>query len=147
MCLRFLFLMTRRPPRSKPTDTRFPYTTRFRSAVGEPESARLMWIAVRSAKSDATVLIEGETGTGKEGMARFVHVSSNRADKDFIAVNCAALPETMMEAMLFGHRKGAFTGATASSDGLFQAANGGTLFLDEIRSEEHTSEIQSLMRI
>src|SRR3546814_5830341 len=113
-----------------------------------------MRIAVRIAQSDATVLIEGETGTGKEGMARFVHVSSNRADKDFIAVNCAALPETMMEAMLFGHRKGAFTGATASSDGLFQAANGGTLFLDEIaelplslqRSEENTSELQSLMR-
>src|SRR3546814_9670419 len=108
--------------------------------------------AVRVAQSDATVLIEGETGTGKEGMARFVHVSSNRADKDFIAVNCAALPATLMEAMLFGHRKGAFTGATASSDGLFQAANGGTLFLDEIaelplsRSEEHTSELQSLMR-
>src|SRR3546814_882384 len=81
----------------------------YQPAVGEPESARLMRIAVRIAQSDATVLIEGETGTGKEGMARFVHVSSNRADKDFIAVNCAALPETMMEAMLFGHRKGAFT--------------------------------------
>src|SRR3546814_1491367 len=88
--------------------------------------------AVRVAQSDATVLIEGETGTGKEGMARFVHVSSNRADKDFLAVNCAALPETMMEAMLFGHRKGAFTGAAASSHGLFHAANGGTLFLDDI---------------
>src|SRR3546814_5737197 len=85
----------------------------YQPAVGEPESARLMRIAVRIAQSDATVLIEGETGTGKEGMARFVHVSSNRSDKDFIAVNCAALPETMMEAMLFGHRKGAFTGATA----------------------------------
>src|SRR3546814_9094260 len=77
-----------------------------------------MRIAVRIAQSDATVLIEGETGTGKEGMARFVHVSRNRADKDFIAVNCAALPETMMEAMLFGHQ-----------------------------SEEHTSALQSLMRI
>jgi two-component system response regulator FlrC len=101
-------------------------------AVGEPESARLMQIATRIAQSDATVLIQGDTGTGKEGMARFVHASSNRADKDFIAVNCAALPESMMEAMLFGHRKGAFTGASASSDGLFQAADGGTLFLDEI---------------
>jgi len=78
------------------------------------------------------VLIQGETGTGKEGIARFLHDHSPRADKDFIAVNCAALPETMMEAMLFGHRKGSFTGAAASSDGLFLAANGGTLFLDEI---------------
>lgn len=101
-------------------------------AVGEPESARMLQLAARIAQSDATVLIQGDTGTGKEGMARFVHASSNRADRDFIAVNCAALPETMMEAMLFGHRKGAFTGASASSDGLFQAADGGTLFLDEI---------------
>ncbi|MBK5264637.1 MAG: sigma 54-interacting transcriptional regulator, partial [Alphaproteobacteria bacterium] len=101
-------------------------------AVGEPDSARLMQVASRIAKSDATVLIQGDTGTGKEGMARFVHARSNRSDKDFIAVNCAALPESMMEAMLFGHRKGAFTGASASSDGLFQAADGGTLFLDEI---------------
>jgi two-component system response regulator FlrC len=78
------------------------------------------------------VLIQGETGTGKEGIARFLHDHSPRADRDFIAVNCAALPETMMEAMLFGHKKGSFTGAGASSDGLFLAANGGTLFLDEI---------------
>lgn len=101
-------------------------------AVGEPESARMLHLAARIAQSDATVLIQGDTGTGKEGMARFVHAASGRADRDFIAVNCAALPETMMEAMLFGHRKGAFTGASASSDGLFQAADGGTLFLDEI---------------
>jgi two-component system response regulator FlrC len=101
-------------------------------AVGEPDTARQLQLAVRIAQSDATVLIQGDTGTGKEGMARFVHASSGRSGKDFIAVNCAALPETMMEAMLFGHRKGAFTGASASSDGLFQAADGGTLFLDEI---------------
>jgi two-component system response regulator FlrC len=78
------------------------------------------------------VLIQGDTGTGKEGMARFLHTRSPRADKDFIAVNCAALPETMMEAMLFGHKKGSFTGAAQSSEGLFLAADGGTLFLDEI---------------
>lgn len=101
-------------------------------AVGDRASARLMSLAARIAQSDATVLIEGETGTGKEGMARFLHLRSDRADRDFIAVNCAALPETMMEAMLFGHRKGAFTGAAQSSEGLFLAANGGTLFLDEI---------------
>ncbi|MDF0540989.1 sigma-54 dependent transcriptional regulator [Sphingobium sp. H39-3-25] len=101
-------------------------------AVGDAGSAKLMTLAARIARSDATVLIQGDTGTGKEGMARFLHANSNRNDRDFIAVNCAALPETMMEAMLFGHRKGAFTGAAAASDGLFLAADGGTLFLDEI---------------
>ncbi len=101
-------------------------------AVGDPASAALMRLAARVAASDATVLIQGDTGTGKEGMARFIHASSPRHDRDFIAVNCAALPETMMEAMLFGHRKGSFTGAATSSEGLFQAANGGTLFLDEV---------------
>jgi two-component system response regulator FlrC len=101
-------------------------------AVGDASSATLMRLAARIAASDATVLIQGETGTGKEGIARFLHDNSPRADKDFIAVNCAALPETMMEAMLFGHKKGSFTGAGQSSDGLFLAADGGTLFLDEI---------------
>ncbi|WP_184149217.1 sigma-54 interaction domain-containing protein [Sphingobium lignivorans] len=101
-------------------------------AVGDDASAMLMRLAARIAASDATVLVQGETGTGKEGIARFLHDHSPRADKDFIAVNCAALPETMMEAMLFGHKKGSFTGAGASSEGLFLAANGGTLFLDEI---------------
>lgn len=101
-------------------------------AVGDGASARLMSLAARIATSDATVLIQGDTGTGKEGMARFIHARSARKDKDFIAVNCAALPETMMEAMLFGHKKGSFTGAAQSSDGLFLAADGGTLLLDEI---------------
>jgi len=101
-------------------------------AVGDESSAMLLRLASRIAASDATVLVQGETGTGKEGIARFLHDMSPRADRDFIAVNCAALPETMMEAMLFGHRKGSFTGAGASSDGLFLAASGGTLFLDEI---------------
>lgn len=101
-------------------------------AVGDADSATLMRLARRIAQSDATVLIQGETGTGKEGMARFVHLNSQRANRDFIAVNCAALPETMMEAMLFGHKKGSFTGASNASEGLFLAADGGTLFLDEI---------------
>jgi two-component system, response regulator FlrC len=101
-------------------------------AVGDAGSAHLMTLAGRVARSDATVLIQGDTGTGKEGMARFLHAQSGRNAHDFIAVNCAALPETMMEAMLFGHKKGSFTGAAAASDGLFLAADGGTLFLDEI---------------
>ncbi|WP_323809849.1 sigma-54 interaction domain-containing protein [Sphingobium baderi] len=101
-------------------------------AVGDNASARLMTLAGRVARSDATVLIQGDTGTGKEGMARFLHAQSGRVTGDFIAVNCAALPETMMEAMLFGHKKGSFTGAANASEGLFLAADGGTLFLDEI---------------
>ena len=103
-----------------------------RPASGEPESGRFLQMCARVAASDATILVLGETGTGKEGIARLLHDTSPRADKDFIAVNCAALPESMMEAMLFGHKKGSFTGAGTSSDGLFLAANGGTLFLDEI---------------
>jgi len=101
-------------------------------AVGDFSSSRLMTLAGRVARSDATVLIQGDTGTGKEGMARFLHAQSGRTSHDFIAVNCAALPETMMEAMLFGHKKGSFTGAATASEGLFLAADGGTLFLDEI---------------
>lgn len=103
-----------------------------RPSCGEPESARLLALAERIAASDATVLVLGETGTGKEGLAHFIHTSSRRAAGPFVAVNCAALPETMLEAMLFGHEKGSFTGATQQGEGLFRAANGGTLLLDEV---------------
>jgi two-component system response regulator FlrC len=103
-----------------------------RPACGEPESARILALADRIATTDATVLILGETGTGKEGLARYIHASSPRANGGFVAVNCAALPETMLEAILFGHAKGSFTGATGEGEGLFRAANGGTLLLDEI---------------
>lgn len=103
-----------------------------RPACADPGSARLLTLAARMAASDASVLVLGETGTGKEGIARFVHACSPRAKGGFIAVNCAALPETMLEAILFGHRRGAFTGAAGDSEGLFRAASGGTLLLDEI---------------
>ena len=84
------------------------------------------------ARSDVTVLIEGESGTGKEIVARAIHVKSSRRERPFVSVNCAALPDQLLEAELFGHTKGAFTGAVAAKPGRFQLANGGTLFLDEI---------------
>jgi two-component system response regulator FlrC len=95
-------------------------------------SRRLSELARRVAASDCTVLIAGESGTGKEVLARFIHRNSPRAARAFIAVNCAAIPENMLEAMLFGHEKGAFTGAHASHAGKFEQAQGGTLLLDEI---------------
>ncbi|WNO53691.1 sigma-54 interaction domain-containing protein [Stakelama saccharophila] len=100
--------------------------------AADPESLALMALAERVAAADITVLINGPTGTGKEVMARTIHNGSKRADGPFIAVNCAALPETMLEAMLFGHQKGAFTGASSGGEGFFRAAHGGTLLLDEI---------------
>jgi two-component system response regulator FlrC len=101
-------------------------------ACGEPESTALLDLAARVAGHEATVLILGETGTGKEGIARYIHAVSPRAGHEFVAVNCAALPETMLEAILFGHQKGSFTGAAGASEGLFRAADGGTLLLDEV---------------
>jgi DNA-binding NtrC family response regulator len=89
-------------------------------------------LARQIAKSDASVLITGESGTGKEVMAKFVHHNSNRSSKPFTSVNCAAIPENLLESELFGHEKGAFTGATARRIGKFEIANGGTLLLDEI---------------
>lgn len=98
----------------------------------DPASQQLLYLAQRVAASDSTVLISGESGTGKEVLARYVHQHSPRADQPFIAINCAAIPENMLEATLFGHEKGAFTGAVAAQPGKFEQANGGTLLLDEI---------------
>jgi DNA-binding NtrC family response regulator len=94
--------------------------------------ARVVKLAQQVAGSDASVLITGESGTGKEVLARFVHARSNRANKPFICVNCAAIPDALLESELFGHEKGAFTGAVARRIGKFEEANGGTLLLDEI---------------
>jgi DNA-binding NtrC family response regulator len=101
--------------------------------VGNSESMlKVSQLADEIARSEVTALIEGESGTGKEIVARSIHLKSPRADKPFISVNCAALPEQLLEAELFGHVKGAFTGAVADKPGRFQLADGGTLFLDEI---------------
>jgi two-component system response regulator FlrC len=97
-----------------------------------PNSIRLIELARRVAASDCTVLIVGESGTGKEVLARFIHRCSPRSRQPFIAVNCAAIPENMLEAMLFGYERGAFTGAHAAHPGKFEQAQGGTLLLDEI---------------
>jgi two-component system response regulator FlrC len=100
--------------------------------AADPESLSVFALADRLANSDIPVLVNGPTGTGKEVLSRFIHARSPRCDGPFIAVNCAAMPETMLEAMLFGHQKGAFTGATQASEGFMRAADGGTLLLDEI---------------
>lgn len=100
--------------------------------AADPESLAVLALAERLAASDIPVLINGPTGTGKEVLARFIHSRSNRSDKPFIAVNCAAVPEAMLEALLFGHQKGAYTGAQTAGEGFFRAADGGTLLLDEI---------------
>jgi len=108
-----------------------------RSAFGElvgasVELRRVYAILERLAQTDATVLVQGETGTGKDVLARSLHAASRRADRPFVAVDCGAIPEHLVESELFGHVKGAFTGATADRRGVFEEADGGTLFLDEI---------------
>lgn len=109
-------------------------------------SRRLAELARRVALSDCTVLISGESGTGKEVLARFIHRNSPRARRAFVAVNCAAIPENMLEAMLFGYERGAFTGAHSSHPGKFEQAQGGTLLLDEV-TEMPLSLQSKLLRV
>ena len=103
-----------------------------RPAAADAASRDLLALAARVGASPTSVLIEGPTGTGKEGLARLVHQASPRRNQSLVAVNCAALAEQMVEATLFGHERGAFTGAHAASSGLVRSADGGTLFLDEV---------------
>lgn len=112
----------------------------------DPASQQLLALARRVAAADATVLISGESGTGKEVLARYLHNQSRRAEGPFVAINCAAIPDNMLEATLFGHEKGAFTGAYQSSPGKFEQADGGTLLLDEI-SEMDISLQAKILRV
>lgn len=100
--------------------------------VADPATVQIKVMANKVAKSDASVMISGESGTGKEVLARYIHKQSERHDQPFVAINCAAIPENMLEAVLFGYEKGAFTGAMKAMPGKFEQAQGGTLFLDEI---------------
>ena len=113
---------------------------------GDVETADLVDLLCRLAASNASVLINGPTGTGKEVVARLLHSKSSRKDAPFIAVNCAAIPESMLESMLFGHEKGAFTGAMQANSGLFRAAHSGTILLDEI-SEMPMALQSKLLRV
>ena len=107
----------------------------FNTIIGQsPALDSLIRSARLVASTDVTILLKGETGTGKEILATAIQKQSQRANKSFITLNCAALPESLIESELFGHRKGAFTGAISNTQGLLQAADGGTLFLDEINS-------------
>ena len=112
----------------------------------EAASTQLLALASRVARSDSTVLISGESGTGKEVLARYIHQHSSRVDQPFVAINCAAIPDNMLEATLFGHEKGSFTGAIAAQAGKFEQADGGTLLLDEI-SERPLGLQAKLLRV
>jgi DNA-binding NtrC family response regulator len=101
-------------------------------------------VIARVAASESPVLIHGESGTGKELIARTIHLRSSRAARPFVSINCGALPDTLLETELFGHRKGAFSGAVTSRVGLFEAANGGTLFLDEIGEMSPAMQVRLL---
>ena len=100
--------------------------------AADPVSVDLLKLGDRVARAQVNVFVNGPTGSGKEVLAQYIHKKSSRAENPFVAINCAAIPENMLEALLFGHKKGAFTGASTSSDGIFQAADGGTLLLDEV---------------
>jgi len=122
-----------RPLLAYDSDAHHSVNGRARAFIfSDPRSRALVPLIEKTAPSDANILVIGETGTGKELVARYVHALSNRANRPFLAVNCGAFSETLIEGELFGYEKGAYTGAHAARPGWFEAANGGTLFLDEL---------------
>ena len=124
----------------------FQSLTDDKYSFSDPKTYSLVKMAEKVAKTDVTVFIHGPTGTGKEVISNFIHKNSVRSEKPFVAINCAAIPENMLEAMLFGHEKGAFTGASSANKGIFRAADTGTLLLDEI-SEMPLSLQAKLLRV
>jgi DNA-binding NtrC family response regulator len=120
----------------------------FENLVGDsPAMQRVVLLAKKAASASIPVLLEGESGVGKEVFARAIHVASERTKMPFVAVNCGAIPENLVESILFGHEKGSFTGATEKRIGKFQEANGGTLFLDEVGELPHDVQVKLLRAI
>ncbi len=109
-----------------------------------PVMEKILQVAQKVAATDSTVMIQGESGTGKELIARYIHAYSRRANQPFIAVNCGAIPADLLESEMFGHERGAFTGAVGARMGMFQLASGGTIFLDEIGEMSSTLQVKLL---
>ncbi len=124
----------------------FQQISKQKYSFSDTKTISLIKMAEKVANTDVTVFIHGPTGTGKEVVSNYIHKKSQRANNPFIAINCAAIPENMLEAMLFGHEKGAFTGASSANKGIFRAADTGTLLLDEI-SEMPLSLQAKLLRV
>jgi len=117
----------------------------FMGLIGQSERMqRIFRLVEKVADSDSTIIIQGETGTGKGLIAKAIHENSYRKDKPFVQINCGAIPENLLESELFGHVKGAFTGAVAAKPGKFEIANGGTIFLDEIGDMSHDLQVKLL---
>ncbi|MBU1320075.1 MAG: sigma-54 dependent transcriptional regulator [candidate division Zixibacteria bacterium] len=130
---------------NKDLKTRLSTEFSFDNFIGQnPRVLKMKEMALTVANSDSTVLVRGESGTGKDLIAKAMHYHSNRAGKPFITINCAALPETLLESELFGHVKGSFTGAFKDKDGLFKVADTGTFFLDEIGTTSHSIQAKLL---
>ena len=128
--------------------TELRHHTRFGEIIGQTESMQKIYATIEAvSQNKSNILISGENGTGKELVARAIHAKSALAEEPFVAINCGALAETLLESQLFGHRKGAFTGAIEDHEGVFQAAHGGTLFLDEIAEIPPSLQVKFLRAI
>jgi len=139
-----LKLRSQQPPQSQPPAT----TTTGPKLLGQsPVIENIRTMIAKLARSQAPVYISGESGTGKELAARLIHAQGPRAEGNFVAVNCGAIPHELMESEFFGHMKGSFTGANSDKEGLFQAANGGTLFLDEVADLPLSMQVKLLRAI